>query len=512
MIPFSVTPVLRAYAQRGRTALARQDPVAAQEQELRKLVMRASNTRFGRDHGFATLRNVADYQRAVPLRRYEDFWRDYWQAVFPVLVDVTWPGKIPFFAATSGTTAGTSKNIPVTHAMNQANIRGALDLLLHHLVHRPQSRAIDGKNFFLGGSVALKERAPGVFSGDLSGIALHETPFWYRGFTFPPSPIAREADWEKKIEDIAHLAPEADIRILGGTPPWLLHLIGKQQALAGEPVIADTLYPNLELLVHGGVGFAPYRARFERFLNGRAEMREIYPASEGLIASQDEGPEDGLRLMLDNGLFFEFIPVDELDNPSPTRHTVADAELGVNYALALSTCAGCWSYIIGDTVRFVSLRPPRIRITGRISYFLSAFGEHLTGEEIEAAVTAGAASIDVSLSDFAVGAKFPSAPGELGKHIYIVECDRYPLGDTDADAFRAALDRALCCSNDDYRTERKDYAVIGAPQLLFVPPGTFAEWMKLRGRFGGQNKVPRVVKDTGLFSHLEEFARARTSL
>jgi hypothetical protein len=503
------THALRSYAKLRRAALARQNPAEAQWRELRKLLARAADTRFGRDHGFRDIRTVSDYQRAVPLRRYEDFWRDYWERDFPVLKDVTWPGRIPFFAVTSGTTSGTSKNIPVTHAMNAANSRGALDVLLHHLAHNPRSRAVDGKSFFLGGSTALKELAPGVFAGDLSGIAFHEVPLWFKGLTFPPRAIARETDWDTKVTRIAELAPREDIRILGGTPAWLLNLIERQQALAGRPLVAADLYPRLELVLHGGVNFKPYRKRFEAFLGDKVELREVYPASEGFIASQDEKPEDGLRLMLDNGVFFEFVPVHELDNETPSRHTIETAQTGVNYAVVLTTCAGCWSYVLGDTVRFVSLEPPRILITGRTSYFMSAFGEHLIGEEIENAVTAAAAAVGLMVSDFSVGAKITNAGGEIGHHRYIVEVSRYPVSPGERTEFAEVLDAHLAGSNDDYKSEREAYAVIGPPDILFVPPGTFTLWMKSRGRLGGQNKVPRVLNDAGVLAGLETFAASR---
>lgn len=509
----ALTPVFRLYAQYRRSRIKALDPVACQERQLLKLVRHAQDTRFGRDHNFAAIRNVADFQRAVPLRRYEALWTEYWERDFPTLVDVSWPGKIPFFAVTSGTTSGTSKNIPVTHEMNRANSRGALDVLCHHLANRPTSRAVDGKNFFLGGSVALIERAPGVFSGDLSGIAVRQTPRWYRPFTFPPPEITAEPDWETRIEKIVEIAPKADIRILGGTPSWLLYFIERQQDFierqqerAGAALRAKDLFPNLELLVHGGISFKPYRARFEAFLSDKTETREVYPASEGFIASQDESPEDGLRLMIDNGIFYEFVPVDELANENPTRHTLADVEPGVNYAIVLSTCAGCWAYVLGDTVRFVTRAPPRILVTGRTSYFMSAFGEHLIGEEIDAAIANGAATIGTPITEFSMGAVFPPGPGERGHHLYIVEFETYPIDDNAIEKFRAAVEDTLCRRNDDYRSERNALGVIAPPKILAVPGGTFAAWMKTRGRFGGQNKVPRVINDSELFSELRDFA------
>ena len=215
--------------------------------------------------------------------------------------------------------------------------------------------------------------------------------------------------------------------------------------------------------------------------------------------------------MADNGLFFEFVPVDELQDANPTRHTLAEAEPGTNYALVLSTCAGCWAYVLGDTVRFVSTDPPRVLVTGRTSYFMSAFGEHLIGEEIEDAVAIGASTIETPISDFSVGAVFPKTPNEAGHHLYIVEFARYPLSENETARFGNALEDVLCSRNDDYRIERMEYGVIGAPQIYPVPVGTFASWMKSRGKLGGQNKVPRVINDAELFANLEQFARDRTA-
>lgn len=496
-----IDAALKFYARRRRETLADEDAAAAQERQLLALLARAKNTKFGRDHGFSSIHNMRDFQSAVPLRRYEAMWNDYWKAPFPTLTDISWPGIIPFFAVSSGTTSGTSKFIPVSHEMNRANTRAGFDLLAHHLAARPNSRPLSGKIFMLGGSTALVERAPGVHSGDLSGIAVQRLPWWLRGFTFPPPDVARESDFEKKVERIVELAERANISVLGGTPSWLLLLFERQAAKLRRPAKARDLYPHLELLVHGGVNFKPYRARFEAFLDGAAELREIYAASEGFVALQDETPDDGLRLIADNGLFFEFVPVEELESTSPTRHTIADAEIGVNYALVLSNCAGAFAYIIGDTVRFVSKAPPRILVTGRTSYFMSAFGEHLIGEEIESAVAEAAAEIGIAVTDFSMGAEF--APS---RHLYVVEFSDAPPADALAHV-AARIDESLQTRNDDYRAHRGDTS-LRAPQILAVPPGTFAAWMKSRGRLGGQNKVPRVINDTELFAALKSFVAA----
>ncbi|MGO9985095.1 MAG: GH3 auxin-responsive promoter family protein [Rhodomicrobium sp.] len=497
------TPLLRLYARYRLPRLAAQNPAAVQREQLLKLVAHARETRFGRDHAFAVIHSVADYQNAVPLRRYEDFWEAYWRDRFPQLTDVTWPGRIPYFAVTSGTATGVTKHIPVSREMVRANRRAVLDLLAHHIASRPRSRVLGGKSFMLGGSTDLVRCAPGVAEGDLSGIAVNEVPRWARSRYFPPRDLALISDWEEKIQRLASRSLEEDIRTIGGTPSWLLVLFERLQAL--RPGTGGRLagyYPNLELLVHGGVSFAPYRERFETLLEGsHAELREVYPASEGFIALADRGPGEGLRLLLDNGLFFEFIPDEELGAPNPTRHWIGTAEAGLNYAIAVTSCAGLWSSIIGDTVRFISLDPPRISITGRTSYSLSAFGEHLIGEEIEGAVSMAAAAIGASVTDYSVSPIYPSRPGETGHHLYAVEFSAL-VSPGDCAKFARLLDERLCALNADYAAHRAgDFAML-APTVEVLPHGTFARWMKSRGKLGGQNKVPRILLDTGLFESL----------
>jgi hypothetical protein len=290
------TPLLKLYARYRLNTLARQDPVAAQEQALFSLLRRAKRTRFGRDHGFESIRTVAEYQRRVPLRTYQDFWREYWGGDFPHLQDCTWPGLIRYFADTSGTTSGVRKHIPVSRAMLTSNTRAAFDLFVHHLANHPGSRLLAGKNFMLGGSTALIKAAPGIYHGDLSGIMVNEVPGWARRFAFPPPELGREHDWEKKTTRLAELSLGEDIRSFGGTPSWVLLFIDKLLALRpGARTLAD-VYPHIELLVHGGVDFRPYRAMFDRLLEGSsAELREVYPASEGFIAIADRSSRDPRR-------------------------------------------------------------------------------------------------------------------------------------------------------------------------------------------------------------------------
>lgn len=502
------TPLFKIYARRRARALQKQNAAAEQQRQLLQLVATAADTRFGRDHGFASIKTVAEFQARVPLRRYEAMWNDYWKGPFPKLVDCSWPGTISTFALSSGTSSGTTKYIPCPDTMNRANARAGLDVLAHHLAARPHSRLLAGKSFMLGGSTDLTELAPGIVAGDLSGIAAARAPLWARGRIFPPREIALIADWEKKVAIIARGIVAEDIRSISGTPSWLLVFFERLFAMYPErEKRLAAFFPKLELIIHGGVNFAPYRASFTALLEGsRAETREVYAASEGFIASADRGPGEGMRVMADNGLFLEFIPLTELGSPSPTRHWLATVETGIDYAIAVTSCAGLWSYVMGDTVRFVDRDPPRLLVTGRTSYYLSAFGEHLTGDEVEGAVSTAAASIGALISDFSFGAVFPDAANARGFHLLIVEFGDPSPGEAEAARFVEKLDETLQMRNDDYRAHRAGGFGLDPPRLRVVPRGTFEAWMKSRGKLGGQNKVPRIIADAALFESLKGFA------
>ena len=505
------TPFLKLYAARRLRDLRLENVCDSQSGQLMSLVRRAAQTKFGYDHDFRRISSVGDFQAAVPLRRYEDMWREYWQPAFPVLKNCTWPGMIPFFALSSGTSAGASKYIPCSENMIRANSRAALDLLVHHAANRRATRVLAGKIFMLGGSTELTQLADGIYAGDLSGIAASRSSAWMRPFTFPPPELALIADWEEKVAAITAAILDQNIRAIAGTPSWLLiffeHLFATRPQL---PPRLGAFFPDLELLVHGGVSFAPYRPQFDRLLeSSRAETREAYAASEGFIALADRGPADGLRLITDNGLFYEFIPVGELGSAKPARHWIRDVQTGIDYAIAITSCAGLWSYIIGDTVRFAETSPPRLVVTGRISYSLSSFGEHLTGEDVETAVAGAARAIGASVSDFAVGTIFPDAERSRGGHQYVVEFGSPPFKPDDAKRFIELLDQELCRRNDDYRAHRSGGFGMDSPRLLIVRRGTFEAWMKSRGRLGGQNKVPRIINDQGLFASLRDFCAER---
>jgi len=503
----AATPFIQLSAQWRAQQLKMLSPVITQQAELSRLLIKASDTRFGRDHDFRSIDSVADFQARVPLRRYQDFWQDYWKDDFPALKGVSWPYEVPYFALTSGTTTGVTKHIPVSRDMVRSNVKGALEVLLNHMINRPNSQVLGGKFLVLGGSTNLTEEAPGIFSGDLSGIEAVETPWWAKPYTLPPQDIALLSDWEAKIDRIGRLALGQDIRSITGTPNWMLVFFDKLAELrpsSGPFRVAD-YFPNLELIIYGGMDFKPYARRFKDAMQGvNVDYREAYAASEGFLACADRGVGEGMRLIVDNGIFFEFVPSEELDSPNPTRHWLANVETGVDYAVVLSTCAGVWGYVIGDTVRFVEKDPPRVLISGRTSYVLTAFGEHVIDFEMEEAIDGAAQAVGLRVAEYSVAAVFPEQ-GTRGRHRYIVEFLDPQPSPAKANKFMKEVDKRLAGLNADYESMRDRGISIADPEIVVVPPKTFMAWMKSRGKLGGQHKVPRIISDQEIAKQLWTF-------
>lgn len=501
------TPVFRRYARWRTRRIAALDPVASQAETLANLVATARDTAFGRAHGFDRVDSVAAFQNRVPLRTYEDFWNDWFKATFPVLDDVAWPGRIPHFAVTSGTTSGRTKYIPVTRPMLDANEQAALQALLWHLVTRPDSVPLAGRLLMLGGSTDLEDLGEGITGGDLSALATIHQPPWSRLLTLPHREGALIDDWDRKLAYLAELCREHRITGLSGTPSWMLILLDRIRENLG--IETGPTLPDLDLVVHGGVAWPPYRRAFARHIPDLdRKTREVYPASEGFIAVADGEPGEGMRLVLDNGLFFEFVPTAELGAHHPTRHWVDTVQTGVDYAVVVTTNAGLWAYVLGDTVRFVERDPPRVLVTGRTSWMLSAFGEHLIDEEIEAAVTVAAEAEDLALADFTVGPLYPREGRSLGRHLFIIEVE--DAGREEGarreleERLAKRIDDDLADRNDDYRAHRGGDTGMASPMVRLVPSGSFARWMQSRGQAGGQNKVPRVLTDDDRLGALVE--------
>jgi hypothetical protein len=481
--------------------IERADPVDLQARTLRDLVREASRTRFGRDHRFDRIDSVVDYQSAVPLRTYEDLWADYLKDRYPRLDDLTWPGRVPFLATTSGTTTGATKYIPVTRAMIASNRKAAQTMIAYHLATRPDSRLFRGKLFMLGGSTDLEYPAPGVGQGDLSAITAQTVGPLLRPYSFPPLDLALDPQWDRKLTAMAERSLAEPITLVSGVTSVLLSLFRRLLDLSGKSTVAE-VWPGLEVVVHGGVKFDPYREATLAFLGDDSiRVQESYPCSEGFIAFGDR-ETDLLRLVFDHGIFFEFVPIEELGADRPTRHWLGNAEVGADYAIVVSTCAGLWSHLIGDTVRFDRLIPPLLSFTGRTKYTLSPFGEHLISEEIEASIARASSSTGASIRDWHVGPVFGGSPGY---HRYVVEFLRAP---DDLEAFRRAFDDDLRRRNDHYAWFRADGGGMPAPAIVEARTGGFDDWMRSRGQLGGQHKVPRIDSSGRLTEELLAFLRA----
>jgi hypothetical protein len=497
------------YARHRVARLDRYPPARSQEQTLHRLVRQAAGTRFGRDHGFATIRTVADYQRQMPLRDYDAFWGEYWRPSFPHLTNCTWPGSVPYLALSSGTTTGSTKYIPVSSAMLASNRRAALTGLAWFRAAHPDAALFTGLMFFLGGSTDLSRpdaSCPQTYAGDLSGIASREVPAVLRPYTYPPPDLALLSDWQEKLDRLARQSATLPITLVSGVPSWLLVLFERLRKLTGRERITE-VWPTLRVIVHGGTRFDSYRGLFRRLVGEGVHFLETYPASEGFIAAEDHR-HGLLRLIPDHDVFFEFVPVGELGHDRPMRHTVADVVPGVQYAVVLTTCAGLWGYVLGDTVCFEGRDPPLLRFTGRTRQFLSAFGEHLIGEEVERAVAQAAAAIGADVTDFHVGPIFPDSAGAAGHHRYLVEFARPPRG---VESFAREVDAVLCRINEDYRAHRTGDLTLRGPEVVPIRRGGFADWMRSRGKLGGQHKVPRMDNSGRLTQELTDWFQGEAS-
>jgi GH3 auxin-responsive promoter len=480
------------YAHLRTAGLDRLDVPETQWQTLRRLMHKARKTNFGREHAFDRIVGIEQYQQMVPIRTYEDFWRDYWQATFPRLEGTTWPDFIPYFALSSGTTSGTTKYLPISKEMLASNRKAAFTTVALFRHACPESKLFNGKFFFLGGNTELRSEANGSRSGDLSAISAIEINPVTKPYSFPPRELTGIADWTVKVRRLAEASAKEPITAISGVPAWLQSLFRHVKEVTGKRRVAE-VWPMLRMVVHGGTKFDAYRAEFREELGPDVHFVEVYPASEGFVATEDPRYEL-LRVVPDHDIFFEFIPMDEFEDGTlktdrPVRHTLATAEMGVEYAVAVTTCAGLWSYLIGDTIAFERRDPPLIRFTGRTKYYLSAFGEHLIEDEITKAVAEAAQATAARTSEWHVGPVFPTDPTKPGHHRYLIEFDPPPGS---VSRFIDVLDAALRRLNEDYDAHRHGDLSMLRPEVLVVKPGGFERWMIAHGKRPPQHKVPKM--------------------
>jgi hypothetical protein len=465
-------------------------PAATQLGLLRELARTAAGTAFGRAHDLAAVHTPADLAARVPIRDYEGL-KPYFDRVKAGEPDILWPGRPLYLAKTSGTTSG-AKYIPITRASISNHINGAKDALLHYVAATGRSRFLDGKLIFLSGSPEL-ERMGGIPTGRLSGIVNHHVPAYLRRNQLPSYATNCLDDWETKLEAIVGETLGQNMTLISGIPPWVQMYFDRLTARTGRPV--GEVFPHFNLFVSGGVSMGPYWARLLESIGRPVDSIELFPASEGFLAFQDQPGNPGLLLRLDSGIFFEFVPAERFFEENPPRLTIADVELGKQYAVVLTSNAGLWAYSLGDTVRFVDLHPHRVVVTGRIKHFLSAFGEHVIGEEVEAALREAVHQHpETEVTEFTVAPLVSDDPSQPSRHEWLVEFAQPPR---DTVSFAAALDAALRQCNTYYDDLRQGNILV--PLLLTpLPAGAFQRYMKSVGKLGGQNKVPRLGNDRGL--------------
>jgi hypothetical protein len=458
-----------------------------QEQIFIHLITTAAQTKFGKDHHFAKIKSYEDYKNTVPIKDYEGL-KPYFDNMVAGEKDVLWPGKPLYFAKTSGTTSGV-KYIPISKESIPYHINSARNALLCYIAETGNANFIDGKLIFLSGSPTLQKKN-GVYTGRLSGIVNHHVPNYLRKNQMPSYPTNCIEDWETKVDAVVEETLKQNMTLISGIPPWVQMYFDKLSERSGGKKMKD-LFPNFNLFVYGGVNFEPYRAKIEESIGKKIDTIETYPASEGFIAYQDSQKAKGLLLLTNNGMFYEFIPSDEFYNEKPTRISLKDVELNKNYVLILNTNAGLFGYNIGDTVKFISKEPYRILVTGRIKHFISAFGEHVIGEEVEYALMGIAKKHQVEVIEFTVAPNVNPKEGGLPYHEWFIEFGKKP---ENLLQFALEVDDALQQKNIYYK-DLINGNILKPLVIQPLPHNAFIKYMKSEGKLGGQNKVPRLSND-----------------
>jgi hypothetical protein len=470
----------------------RDNPFDIQERCFKYLIKTAKNTEWGRQYGYGSISGIESFRERVPVNDYNSL-KPYIFRIQNGEKDILWPGGTRWFAKSSGTTSDKSKYIPVTReSLTECHFKGGKDLFALYFNNYPASRMFDGKGIGMGGCLNRNKTEKGYYyDGDLSAVMMKNLPIWAELARTPGRNIALMKDWENKIEKMATITTRQNITNLLGVPSWTLLFLKKVLEKTGKSSIHE-VWPNLEVFFHGGVNFNPYREQFRKIIpSGKMNYIETYNASEGFIGIQDKLNSDEMLLMLDYGIFYEFMPHDQIDSSHPKLITLADVRKDVNYALVISTNAGLWRYIIGDTIRFTSLNPFKIQISGRTKNFINAVGEEVIVDNAEKALTIACQKCHAAINEY-TAAPIYFDDNHNASHEWLIEFATTPA---DMQAFTDAFDHALMALNSDYEAKRFQNMVLRRPVIRQVPEGTFYNWLKKKGKLGGQNKVPRLSND-----------------
>lgn len=465
-------------------------PHDVQQEIFTGLISKASRTEYGMKYGFENIHNREHFKQNVPVVTYEDIY-PYIEKLMHGEQNVLWPTEIRWFAKSSGTTNARSKFIPVSNeALEDCHYKGGKDLLSIYVNNYPDSKMFTGKNLVIGGSQQVNQfdKNAKSYYGDVSAVLIKNLPFWAQMVRTPSLEIALMDEWEQKIEKMAQYTINENVTSISGVPTWTIVLLERILELTQARSIMD-IWPNLEAFVHGAVAFKPYEKLFKSLIpSPNMRYMETYNASEGFFGIQDQTNSSEMLLMLDYGIYYEFIPAEEWENENPKTLGLDEVELHKNYAVVISTNAGLWRYKIGDTVRFTSLDPYRIKISGRTKHFINAFGEELIIENAEEAIADACAKTDAEVENFTAAPRYLDA-GSKGCHEWIIEFSKDP---DDLTRFCQLMDEKLREINSDYDAKRHKGMALTEPQIHPAPRGTFYNWMKKRGKLGGQNKVPRL--------------------
>ncbi|WP_457617504.1 GH3 auxin-responsive promoter family protein [Lutibacter sp.] len=469
--------------------------VKVQQEVFENLITNAKGTVFGKDHNFSSIKSYEDFKKQVPIRDYEAL-KPYVEKVVAGESNILWKGIPLYFAKTSGTTSG-AKYIPLTKESMPTHISAARNSLLLYIAETNKASFVNGKMIFLQGSPELNEKN-GIKIGRLSGISAHYVPQYLIKNRLPSWETNCIEDWETKVEAIVDETINEDMTLISGIPSWVQMYFEKLIERTGKKV--GEIFPNFNLFVYGGVNFEPYRNKFEDLIGRKVDTIELYPASEGFIAFQDSQNERGMMLLVDNGMFYEFIPSEEFFDENPTRISLANVKVGVNYVLILNTNAGLWGYNIGDTIEFLSVNPPRIRVTGRIKHFISAFGEHVIGKEVEQAINENTVNTNIIITEFTVAPQITPENG-LPYHEWFIEFENKPENLND---FAIKLDTSMQKQNS-YYLDLIEGKILQPLKITAIEKGGFNSYMKSVGKLGGQNKVPRLSNDRKIANELSKF-------
>ena len=476
----------------------REHPHEIQNETLLSLLNSAKNTVWGKEHHYGKITSIGQFQDAVALQDYSDI-KPYIDRLRHGEKNLLWPGEVKWFAKSSGTTSDKSKFIPVTpESLEDCHLRGPKDVFAQYIRMHPDTKVLKGKTLTLGGSHRVNNYSNNSIYGDLSAIMIENVPFWSDLFRTPTTEIALIEEFEEKIEKIIETSLDQNITSFAGVPSWYLVLFNKVLEKTGKSNLLE-VWPNLEVFAHGGVNFEPYREQYRKLIpSDQMHYVETYNASEGFFGIQDNEHRDDMLLMLDYGIYYEFISMSEFGKENPRVLTLEEVELNENYAIVISTNAGLWRYIIGDTIKFTCKYPFKIKVTGRTKHFINAFGEEVIIDNAEQAMKIACNHTGAIVNEYTAGPVF-MGDKRKGAHQWIIEFDIPPK---DIDYFTLVLDNSLKTLNSDYEAKRHKNLTLEMPHIVLAPKGTFYNWMKKRGKIGGQNKIPRLSNDRKYLNEL----------